>query len=129
MLMIRNALEHGEGVLRLAPTWVPRSFCIQGKRIKLHPNDLYAYGAVRGGIDERWLASTTKADNGPLTTPDEGMSYVVYQDSNGPQKALLADAVGELGTDLLGEEIMRDYDRWPVYAKFFDNRGPLPFHL
>ena len=35
--MITKAFEQGEGILRLAPTWVPRSFCIPGKRIKLHP--------------------------------------------------------------------------------------------
>ena len=50
--MIRNALDQGEGVLRLAPTWVPRSFCIPGKRLKLHASDLYAYGAVRGVMDD-----------------------------------------------------------------------------
>ena len=37
--MASNPLEQGEGILRLAPTWVPRSFCIPGKRIKLHPDD------------------------------------------------------------------------------------------
>ena len=76
-----KALEQGEGILRLAPTWVPRSFCIPGRRLKLHPSDLYAFGAHRGGIDERWFASTTQADNGPETTPDEGLSYVVWGDA------------------------------------------------
>ncbi len=76
---IRSALEQGQGILRLAPSWVPRSFCVPGRRLKLHPDDYYAFGAVRGGIDERWLASTTKADNGPLTTPDEGLSYVAFE--------------------------------------------------
>ena len=71
--MSTQALEQGEGILRLAPTWVPRSFCIPGKRIKLHPADTYAFGAHRGGIDERWLASTTMADNGPLTSLPAGV--------------------------------------------------------
>ena len=35
--MTNKAFEQGEGILRLAPAWVPRSFCIPGKRIKLHP--------------------------------------------------------------------------------------------
>ncbi len=83
-----TVFEQGEGILRLAPTWVPRSFCIPGKRIKLHPDDLYAFGANRGGIDERWFSSTTRADNGPLTTPDEGLSYVVYGDETHPDKKL-----------------------------------------
>ena len=70
---IETALNKGNGVLRLGPCWVPRSFCIPGKRLKLHPNDYYAFGGHRGGIDERWFASTTKADNGPETLPDEGL--------------------------------------------------------
>lgn len=127
--MIRQAFERGEGILRLAPTWVPRTFCIPGKRLKLHPDDLYAFGAHRGGIDERWFSSTTKADNGPLTTPDEGLSYVVHDDEANPGRTLLADAVAELGADLLGEELWQKYHAWPVYSKFFDNKGALPHHL
>lgn len=127
--MIRKAFEQGEGVLRLAPNWVPRAFCIPGKRLKLHPADLYAYGARRGGIDERWLSSTTKADNGPLTTPDEGLSFVVWEHDGQVEKVSLLDAVAELGADLLGEKLWGEYGRWPVYSKFFDNKGPLPHHL
>ena len=63
---IRNAFSAGNGVFRLAPNWVPRSFCIPGRRIKLHPDDYYALGGQRGGIDERWLGCTTPADNGLL---------------------------------------------------------------
>jgi len=127
--MIRQAYEQGEGILRLAPTWVPRTFCIPGKRLKLHPADYYAFGAQRGGIDERWFSSTTKADNGPLTTPDEGLSYVVYGEEGRLQKVLLLDVVAELGARLLGDELWKRYGRWPIYSKFFDNRGPLPHHL
>ncbi len=122
-----KAFEQGEGILRLAPAWVPRSFCIPGKRIKLHPSDYYAFGAHRGGIDERWFSSTTKADNGPETTPDEGLSYVVWGDKE--QKTLLVDVVAELGATLLGDAMWNEYHAWPVYSKFFDNRGPLPHHL
>ncbi len=127
--MTHPAFEQGEGILRLAPTWVPRSFCIPGKRIKLHPDDLYAFGAHRGGIDERWLSSTTKADNGPLTTPDEGLSHVVYGDEDHPRRVLLKDLVEELGGGLIGDDLWAKYRRWPMYSKFFDNKGPLPHHL
>ena len=61
--LLERALDAGDGLLRLTPTWVPRSFLHPGKRIKLHPDDWYAYGAHRGGIDERWFASTTEAAN------------------------------------------------------------------
>src|SRR5262245_15110969 len=102
---MNEAIEAGQGILRLSPTWVPRSFCIPGKRIKLHPNDYYAFGAHRGGIDERWFSSTTKADNGPLTTPDEGLSCVVTGSEDQPQKILFKDIVDELGAKLLGERL------------------------
>ena len=127
--MTHPAFEQGEGILRLAPAWVPRVFCIPGRRIKLHPSDYYAFGAHRGGIDERWFSSTTKADNGPLTTEDEGLSYVVYGDPDRPQKMLLRDVVNELGAELLGSALWDGYGAWPMYSKFFDNQGPLPHHL
>src|SRR5947199_6422323 len=86
---VRQALEAGAGILRLAPTWVPRSFLMPGRRLKLHPDDLYAYGAKRGGIDERWFASTTPAAN-EGRVPDEGLSYIVL---GGKKSFTLADAV------------------------------------
>src|SRR5207302_1170337 len=71
------ALDATGGLLRLAPCWVPRSFLQPGKRLKLDPRDLYAFGLNRGGIDERWFGSTTPAAN-ENRTPDEGLSYVVH---------------------------------------------------
>ena len=122
--LAREALEKGKGILRLAPNWVPRSFLHPGRRIKLHPDDIYALGGHRGGIDERWFASTTEAANDNREW-DEGLSYVV---SNG-DKFLLRDAVGELGAELIGDEIWNKYNRWPCYSKFFDNMGPIPHHM
>lgn len=127
--MFADVLAEGAGTLRLAPAWVPRTFCRPGKRLKLHPADLYAFGANRGGIDERWMASTAPADNGPLTTPGEGLSYVIYGTEDKPQRALLRDVVAELGATLLGPDLWGRYHGWPVFAKFFDNQGPLPHHL
>ena len=77
MSKIRDLFAAGDGIFRLAPNWVPRSFCIPGRRIKLHPDDYYALGGERGGIDERWLGCTTPADNGPLTAKNEGISHIV----------------------------------------------------
>ena len=42
--VLEQALDAGDGLLRLTPTWVPRSFLHPGRRIKLHPDDLYAFG-------------------------------------------------------------------------------------
>ena len=122
---VDRALDQGQGILRLAPTWVPRSFCIPGRRLKLHPDDYYALGADRGGIDERWFASTVQADNGPGTPPDEGLSYIVSQD----ERLTLRDAIAAAGDRLIGPRLMQAYGEWPMYAKFFDNLGPLPLHL
>jgi hypothetical protein len=138
--LARTALERGEGILRLAPNWVPRSFLHPGRRLKLADEDLYALGAHRGGIDERWLSSTIQADN-PGAPPEEGLSFVVCDslaDSpaigrchrvDGLAKVSLKDAVAELGAELLGDDIWNKYGRWPVFGKFFDNMGPIPHHL
>lgn len=120
-------LTEGDGVLRLKPTWVPRSFCRPGKRIKLHPDDYYILGLEKGGIDERWFASTTWAENGPGTPEDEGLSYVVSAD--GKEQVLLRDMVDELKGEIIGENLWNKYHKWPMFSKFFDNAGPLPHHI
>src|SRR5262245_9339217 len=122
---VRQVLEANEGILRLAPTWVPRSFLMPGKRIKLAPQDVYALGAHRGGIDERWFGSTTPAANDNREV-DEGLSYVVH----GKRRAFtLAKAVEEEGERIVGPALWNKYRRWPVYSKFFDNLGPIPHHM
>jgi len=124
-----KALEQGKGVVRLAPNWVPRSFCVPGRRIKLHPDDYYAMGGERGGIDERWFASTTPADNGPLTSKDEGLSFIVFEDGGKIEKVRLLDAVAELKGELIGSRLWDEHERWPMYSKFFDNKAALPHHI
>ena len=123
----KDFLLEGEGVLRLKPTWVPRAFCRPGKRIKLHPDDYYVLGLERGGIDERWFASTTWAENGPNTPIDEGLSYVVSAD--GKKQVLLRDLVDDLKGEIIGEGLWDKYHKWPMFSKFFDNEGPLPHHI
>jgi len=124
----QKALEQGKGVLRLAPAWVPRAFCRPGRRIKLHPGDAYCLGLKRGAIDERWLASTTPAQNGEGTPEDEGLSYVVA-DESGKEKVLLRDMVEMFKGSVTGDGIYGEYGRWPMLSKFFDNLGPLPHHV
>lgn len=127
MSVAKRLLEEGKGIYRLAPTWVPRAFCRPGKRIKLHPDDYYVLGLERGGIDERWFASTTWAENGPGTPTDEGLSYIVSKD--GTERVLLRDAVDELKGKVIGEALWNKYHKWPMFSKFFDNQGPLPHHI
>lgn len=127
--LAEKAFEQGKGILRLTPTWVPRSFCIPGRRIKLHPADYYALGGERGGLDERWFSSTIQASNGPLTGAEEGLSHVVFQDGGKEEVFLLRDAVAELKGEIIGERLWKEYEAWPMYSKFFDNQMPLPFHI
>jgi len=127
--LIHRAFEQGRGILRLAPNWVPRSFCIPGRRIKLHPDDYYALGGERGGIDERWFSSTTPADNGPLTGENEGLSEILFEDGGQTHRVLLSDAVSELKGQLIGDRIWAAHESWPMYSKFFDNLGALPHHI
>jgi len=121
---LERALDAGEGLLRLTPTWVPRSFLHPGRRIRLHPDDWYAYGGQRGGIDERWFGSTTEAANDGRVW-HEGLSFVLFQN----ERFTLRDAVEEMGPRLIGDAIYEKYRRWPVYSKFFDNMGPIPHHM
>jgi hypothetical protein len=123
---VEAAIGAGAGVLRLEPSWVPRSFMIPGRRLKLHPDDLYAFGGHRGGINERWFSSTTNADNGPGTPADEGLSYVRVA---GGQRFLLKEAVDQAGDLLLGAGVMSREGGWNLLCKFFDNMGPIPHHM
>lgn len=122
---IREALKEGEGVVRLAPCWVPRSFMMPGGRLRLDPRDLYAFGAHRGGINERWFSSTTKASNGPETGETEGLSFIAYKDA----RVLLKEAIETLGDEFLGADVMNEQKGWNLLCKFFDNLGPIPHHL
>lgn len=128
--LIRQALEFGDGILWLAPTWVPRppSLGEPGGRLKLDKRDLYALGAERGGICERWIASTVRADN-PGAPEDEGLSYVVFKSDGEIKKILLREMIEVSGDDVLGKDIMRKYGGLKTYTKFFDYAGPLPFHI
>jgi hypothetical protein len=122
---LTDALLAGDGIVRLAPCWVPRAFLMPGGRLKLDPRDLYALGAHRGGIDERWFSSTTKAANGPLTADDEGLSYIEFKG----HKILLKETLETAGDLFLGSDVMQKYGGWNLLCKFFDNLGPIPHHL
>lgn len=123
--LVREALQAGEGIVRLAPCWVPRSFLMPGGRLKLDPRDIYILGGHRGGIDERWFSSTTKAANGPLTAEDEGLSYIVFEG----KRVLLKEAIETRGDQFLGPDVMQREGGWNLLCKFFDNLGPIPHHL
>jgi len=122
---MERAFSSGGGIVQFAPIWVPRAFCTPGQRIRLHPHDYFPLGKDRGGIDERWLASAIRAENGPLTDPYEGLSMVVD-----PEGGVIPfdEFVAHWKADLIGHH-WQEAGVWPMYSKFFDNQAPLPFHI
>lgn len=125
---IKEVFEKNEGVLQLTPTWVPRGFNEPGKRLRLHPDDYYAFGMNRGGICERWLGSVTVALNGPKTGPTEGMSFVLT-DPDTKEEILFSQFVEALGSQLIGDQLYNQYGTWPTFAKLYDYDKPLFHHL
>jgi hypothetical protein len=106
------------------PAGCPALFSSPANASNCIPMIFTPFGLNRGGIDERWFASTTPAAN-ENRTPDEGLSYVVA----GRNRFTLQQAVAECGAAIIGERIWRKYKKWPVYSKFFDNMGPIPHHM
>lgn len=124
----REHLEKNGGVLRFDPIFIPRQFGDAGRRLRIHPDDYYAYGVKRGSVKERWFSSVIAANNGPLAEPDEGMSRV----NTGPDRSkrvYFKDFVDALGAELIGKKLYDKYGTWPMYSKFYDYTGPLFFHL
>lgn len=126
--LIRQVFEKNEGVLRLIPTFVPRAWGKAGRRLKLHPDDYYALGVKRGEIKERWLSSINFAYSNVGATDDEGLSYVQVAEGT-KNKILLRDFVELLGSEIIGEELMKKYGTMPVFAKLYDYKTPLFFHV
>ena len=125
--LIKEVFKKGEGILRLMPVFVPRRFSKSGGRLKLHPNDYYALGTVRGSIKERWFSSVICCQNGELAAEDEGLSYVETT-GNPCDKINLKEFVETLGSELIGY-LQDKYGTWPMYSKFFDYNEPLFHHL
>lgn len=126
--IIRETFEKNEGIFRLIPSFVPRALSTPGGRLRLHPDDLYAFGMERGAIKVRYFSSVIHSFGGPDAAPDEGMSYVSY--SNDPKdRFLLKDAIDELGAQIIGKELWDKYGTWPMHSKFFDFGGPMFHHL
>ena len=83
---VARALDQGDGVLRLAPCWVPRSFLTPGRRLKLHPDDYYALGAHRGGtLDVDHEQAVSPGGEHPIQGhADKGVSVGHHARRGGP---------------------------------------------
>lgn len=120
---IEALVQESHGILRLDPSWVTRDFLPAGYRLGL--DDYTVEDKRRGEICERWLGSTTPADN-PYGPKDEGLSYIRFEDGS---RILLRDAVSAAGDLLLGRQQFEKYGRITMFTKFFDFGAPIPFHL
>jgi hypothetical protein len=121
---LERLLESGDGAARLEPAFVARDFLPPGRRLGL-PEEAYDVGE-RGFICERWLASTTKADNrvGP---DDEGLSYLVGDDG---ARVLLRDAVAAAPATVMGQSYAASHPGGlGRLAKLFDYGYRLPYHI
>lgn len=115
-------IERARGILRLEPTFVARDWIPEGARIAI-PGGYDA--GERGTFSERWLASTTPADNrvGP---DDEGLSYLRTPDG---ASMLLGDAVEAAFSLLAGVQYAAAHDGLGRLAKVFDYSARVPFHI
>lgn len=121
--LVERALSEGDGILRLEAAWVGRDFLPAGRRLGL-PEDAYDLGE-RGEMCERWLGSTTKADN-RIGPPDEGLSYLA---TDGPERVTLKEAVEKAPAEIMGTEYASTHPTLDRLAKIFDYHGRLPLHL
>lgn len=120
----QDLMAAGNGVLRLEPAWVARDWLPPGRRLGL-AEDGYDLGE-RGAICERWLASTTPADNrvGPA---DEGLSYLRHPDGRRIRldEAVAADPAGFMGADYAAAHP----GGLGRLAKIFDYGTRIPYHI
>lgn len=120
---VETLLADQGGVLRLRPAFVARDFLPAGRRLGL-PEDAYDVGE-RGEICERWLASTTRADNrvGPS---DEGLSAIAVEGD----PLLLLDVVRGAPDLLMGSSYAATHPAGlGRLAKLFDYAYRLPYHV
>ena len=122
--LVQRLLSEGNGVLRCDPAWVARDFLPPGRRLGL-AEEAYDLGE-RGAVCERWLASTTSADN-RIGPDDEGLSHVV---GGHGERILLRDVVAADPVAVMGSDYARTHPAGlGRLAKLFDYGHRLPFHI
>ena len=121
--IVEKALEKWNGILFCEPAWVARDFLPPGRRLGLAEAD-YDVGE-RGFLCERWLCSTTKADNA-VGPPDEGLSYLALEG----ERMTLKEAVTVAGPQIMGAEYARKHgNQLGRLAKIYDFAARIPYHI
>jgi hypothetical protein len=88
------------------------------------PESQYNLGP-RGAICERWLASTTPADNA-VRVPDEGLSFLALDNGHA---ITLRDAVAAAPDAIMGADYAAAHPTLDRLAKIFDYGDSLPYHF
>ncbi|MFY1691679.1 hypothetical protein [Plantactinospora sp. WMMB782] len=123
--LVEELLNEGNGVLRLGPAFVARDLVPPGRRLGL-PEQAYDLGE-RGFVCERWLGSTTRADN-RIGPPDEGLGQVV--DRDGRARVTLRDAVRAAPAAVLGATYAASHPHGlGRLAKLLDYGARIPYHI
>jgi hypothetical protein len=120
---VKAAIHETGGILALDAALVARDWLPPGRRLGLPP-DAYDVGE-RGFICERWLASTTHADNrvGPA---DEGISYIR---TSGGDRLNLLEAVEAAPEEILGSAYATTHQGLGRLAKIYDFAARIPYHI
>jgi hypothetical protein len=118
-----KAIDDAGGVVTLDAALVARDWIAGGRRMGLPETD-YDVGE-RGMISERWLASTTHADNtcGP---DDEGISSI--RTASG-ERINLKSAVDHASDLILGDAYAASHNGLGRLAKIYAFNARIPFHI
>ena len=124
---VQEAIDAGAGLLRLEPAWVPRSFMIPGRRLRLHPDDYYALRrASRRHQRALVLVDHQRRQRARARRRTKGSATSGSPDG---KRFLLKEAVETAGDLLIGADVMQREKGWNLLCKFFDNLGPIPHHM
>lgn len=120
--IIYKLLENNNGILRLKPTWVARKGCGSGMNLGLKERE-YDKGE-RGEITERWIGSTTKAEN-KIGPKDEGISYIYSE--NG-LSITLEEAIYHAKELIMGEKYSQKHKGLGRLIKILDYSDRIFYH-
>ena len=121
--ILLNEFDHSKGIFRLLPTWVARSSMPSGMRLGL--NEVQTNVGERGWISERWLGSTTRADN-QIGPQDEGLSYMNIPDY---PFITLKQAIEMIPEQMMGKEYAAKHHGLKRLPKIFDMSDRIAFHF
>jgi hypothetical protein len=120
---VTRAIEASAGILDLNAALVARDWIAPGRRLGLTTEQETV--GERGFLAERWLGSTTHADNA-VGPEDEGISYI--RPAKG-DPINLAEAISAAPELILGAEYAASHHGLERLAKIYDFDSRIPFHI